>query len=123
MCVSDLGVKAAGALLAVVAVACCVHGISSVTTTQDATVMDASGGIGLTADPTLCRVIAFSPNPPFHPDTALEPHISAKTVDHHYRAHQKGYVVKLNTWIASTPASGVSTEHIKKDMLSSLTRG
>lgn len=63
------------------------------------------------ADPTVVAVdgatsaqraaILFPPNPPFGEDHSLEPHISAKTVDHHYRAHQGGYVSKLNAWLAT----------------------
>ena len=36
-------------------------------------------------------------------ETALEPHISAETVQYHYGKHHKGYVDKLNGLVAGTP--------------------
>lgn len=115
-------IQSAAVLLALLALGCCVRGIVSVPTAAE---VDVSGGVGVAADPTACRFIAFSPNPPFHPDSMLEPHISAKTVDHHYRAHQKGYVVKLNSWIASTPSKAVAfpADRGGSSVVSELVRG
>lgn len=43
---------------------------------------------------------------------ALEPHISAHTMEYHYGKHHKGYVEKLNELIADTPFEGLSLEDI-----------
>jgi len=39
-------------------------------------------------------------------ETALEPYISAETVQYHYGKHHQGYVNKLNGLIAGTPYEG-----------------
>ena len=44
--------------------------------------------------------------------SALEPHISAETVDFHYGKHQRGYVDKLNELIAGTEFAEASLEDI-----------
>jgi superoxide dismutase, Fe-Mn family len=46
---------------------------------------------------------------------ALEPHISAKTVEFHYTKHHQGYVTKLNSLIEGTPLAGKSLEEIVKN--------
>lgn len=46
---------------------------------------------------------------------ALEPHISAKTVEFHYTKHHQGYVNKLNSLIEGTPFAGKSLEEIVKN--------
>ena len=43
---------------------------------------------------------------------ALEPHVSAKTLDLHHGKHHKGYVAKLNSAIAGTAYEGKSLEAI-----------
>lgn len=43
---------------------------------------------------------------------ALEPHVSAKTLEFHYGKHHKGYVDKLNAAITGTPYDGKSLEKI-----------
>lgn len=45
---------------------------------------------------------------------ALEPHISAKTVEFHYTKHHQGYVNKLNSLIEGTPFAGKSLVEIVK---------
>ena len=42
----------------------------------------------------------FSLPPLPYPDTALEPHITAKTLSFHYGMHHKAYVDKLNELVA-----------------------
>jgi len=41
-----------------------------------------------------------------YPETALEPYISAETVQYHYGKHHQGYVNKLNALVAGTPYDG-----------------
>lgn len=43
---------------------------------------------------------------------ALEPVISARTLEFHYGKHHQGYVNKLNTAIADTPMEGLSLEEL-----------
>lgn len=43
---------------------------------------------------------------------ALEPHVSARTLEHHHGKHHKGYVDKLNNAIAGTAHEGQSLEAI-----------
>ena len=50
---------------------------------------------------------------PYSPD-ALEPHISAKTLEFHHGKHHKAYVDKLNAAIAGTEYDGQSLEAIVK---------
>ncbi|MHB0775505.1 superoxide dismutase [Halomonas sp. WWR20] len=44
--------------------------------------------------------------------TALEPHISAETLEYHYGKHHQAYVTKLNELIEGTPDAGKSLEEI-----------
>lgn len=44
--------------------------------------------------------------------TALEPHISAETIDYHYGKHHQAYVTNLNTMIAGTEFDGMPLEEI-----------
>jgi Fe-Mn family superoxide dismutase len=44
--------------------------------------------------------------------TALEPHISAETIDFHYGKHHKTYVDNLNKMIEGTEFAGLSLEEI-----------
>lgn len=46
--------------------------------------------------------------------SALEPNISAKTVEFHYTKHHQGYVNKLNSLIENTPFAGKSLVEIIK---------
>src|SRR3546814_3689550 len=41
---------------------------------------------------------------------ALEPHISAETVDFHYGKHQRAYVDRLNELVADTPFAEATLE-------------
>lgn len=51
------------------------------------------------------------PNLPYGSD-ALEPHVSARTLEFHYGKHHKAYVDKLNAAIAGTAYDGQSLETI-----------
>lgn len=44
--------------------------------------------------------------------TALEPHISAETIDFHYGKHHQGYVTNLNKMIEGTEFASLSLEEI-----------
>src|SRR3546814_20195682 len=44
--------------------------------------------------------------------SALEPHISAETVDFHHGKHQRAYVDRLNELIAGTPFAEATLEDI-----------
>ncbi len=46
--------------------------------------------------------------------SALEPHISAKTVEFHYTKHHQGYVNKLNSLIENSEFAGKDLEEIIK---------
>lgn len=50
---------------------------------------------------------------PWAPD-ALEPHISAKTIEFHYGKHHQAYVTNLNNLIPGTPFENASLEEIVK---------
>ena len=45
-------------------------------------------------------------------ETALEPHISARTLSFHYGKHHRGYVAKLNKLIEGTPYEALELEDI-----------
>lgn len=47
-----------------------------------------------------------------YPRDALEPHISARTVEVHYESHHRGYLKKLEKAIAGTPDASRSLEDI-----------
>jgi Fe-Mn family superoxide dismutase len=47
-----------------------------------------------------------------YPKDALEPHVSARTVEVHYESHHRGYLTKLEKAIAGTPEAGRSLEDI-----------
>ncbi|MGL4827010.1 MAG: superoxide dismutase [Fe] [Vibrionaceae bacterium] len=49
-----------------------------------------------------------------YPKNALEPHISAETLDYHHGKHHNTYVVKLNGLIAGTELEHKSLEEIIK---------
>lgn len=53
------------------------------------------------------------PSLPFAKD-ALEPHMSARTLEFHHGKHHKAYVDKANAAIAGTPLEGASLEEIVK---------
>jgi Fe-Mn family superoxide dismutase len=51
--------------------------------------------------------------PPFpYEKNALEPHISAETLEYHYEKHHKGYVTKLNKAIEGTEFADAKLEDI-----------
>eukprot|EP01125_Pyxidicula_operculata_P012401 TRINITY_DN4072_c0_g1_i2.p1 TRINITY_DN4072_c0_g1~~TRINITY_DN4072_c0_g1_i2.p1 ORF type:complete len:238 (-),score=40.05 TRINITY_DN4072_c0_g1_i2:80-793(-) len=43
---------------------------------------------------------------------ALEPHISAETIEFHYEKHHRGYLTKLNAMAAGTPLESQTLEQI-----------
>jgi Fe-Mn family superoxide dismutase len=53
------------------------------------------------------------PDLPFAKD-ALQPHISAETLDYHHGKHHQAYVTNLNNLIAGTEMEGQSLENIIK---------
>jgi Fe-Mn family superoxide dismutase len=55
-------------------------------------------------------IFALPPLP--YADDALEPVISARTVQFHYSKHNKGYVDTLNELVAGTPYADLSLEQI-----------
>jgi Fe-Mn family superoxide dismutase len=56
--------------------------------------------------------MAFELTPLPYELNALEPHISARTMDFHYNKHYAGYVKKLNELVANTALAKVSLEEI-----------
>ncbi len=54
---------------------------------------------------------------------ALEPHISARTLEFHYGKHHKGYVDKLNAAIADTDYDKQSLESIVQNSLDAVDSG
>ena len=46
---------------------------------------------------------------------ALEPHISAETIDYHYGKHHQTYVTNLNNLVAGTPQESHSLEQIIRE--------
>lgn len=59
--------------------------------------------------------MAFELPPLPYPDTALEPHISAKTLQFHHGKHHASYVKALNELIKSTPYETQNLEAIIRD--------
>ena len=51
------------------------------------------------------------PELPYAKD-ALEPHISAETIEYHYGKHHASYVAKLNELVAGTQFEGLSLEEL-----------
>ena len=47
-----------------------------------------------------------------YPENALEPHMSAETLNFHYNKHHKAYVTKLNEFIKGTKYEYMSLEEI-----------
>jgi Fe-Mn family superoxide dismutase len=70
---------------------------------------------GLTADspikPTK-EALMFTLPPLPYDKTALEPNISAKTLEFHHGKHHKAYVDKTNELVAGTPLEGKSLEEV-----------
>ena len=56
----------------------------------------------------------FSLPPLPYPDTALEPHITVKTLSFHYGKHHKAYVDKLNELVVGKDLASMSLEEIIK---------
>lgn len=58
--------------------------------------------------------MAFELPPLPYERNALEPHISAETLDFHYGKHHNTYVVKLNGLVPGTEFEGKSLEEVVK---------
>ena len=56
--------------------------------------------------------MAFELAPLPYPETALEPHMSAKTLSFHHGKHHKAYVETLNKLVKDTPLAAQSLEEI-----------
>jgi len=56
--------------------------------------------------------MAFKLAPLPYPRSALEPAISARTIDFHYGKHHAGYVDKLNKLVEGTPYMGLPLEQV-----------
>jgi len=59
--------------------------------------------------------MAFELPPLPYDKSALEPHMSAKTLDFHYGKHHQAYVTNLNNLIKGTPLASKSIEVIVKE--------
>jgi Fe-Mn family superoxide dismutase len=60
--------------------------------------------------------MAFELKPLPYAEDALEPHMSARTVNIHYNKHHRGYVNKLNELVANTPLERKSLDELIHDM-------
>ncbi len=58
--------------------------------------------------------MAFELPPLPYAKNALEPYISAETLEYHYGKHHQAYVTKLNELVAGTPNADKSLEEIVK---------
>lgn len=58
--------------------------------------------------------MAFELPPLPYPQDALEPHISAETLEYHYGKHHKTYVDKLNGLVQGTEHEGKDLEEVVK---------
>src|SRR5271167_3264700 len=58
--------------------------------------------------------MAFELPPLPYDKTALEPHMSAKTLEFHHGKHHQAYVTNLNNLIKDTPLADKSLEEIVK---------
>jgi superoxide dismutase, Fe-Mn family len=58
--------------------------------------------------------MAFELPPLPYPKNALEPHMSAQTLDFHYGKHHQAYVTNLNNLVKDTPMANQSLEEIIK---------
>ena len=56
--------------------------------------------------------MAFELPPLPYPKNALEPHISAQTLDFHHGRHHQAYVTNLNNLVKGTPMESQSLEEI-----------
>src|SRR4030095_6185881 len=56
--------------------------------------------------------MTFKLTPLPYPKTALEPAISARTIDFHYGKHHAGYVDKLNKLVEGTPYADMPLEQV-----------
>jgi len=54
----------------------------------------------------------FALDPLPYPKNALEPHLSAETLEFHYEKHHRGYVKKLEKAIGGTPTAELPLEEI-----------
>ena len=59
--------------------------------------------------------MAFKLLPLPYDDTALEPHMSAKTLEFHHGKHHRAYVTNLNSLTQNTPLAAKSLESIIRE--------
>jgi superoxide dismutase, Fe-Mn family len=62
--------------------------------------------------PSVPSMTPFQLPPLPYPMTALEPYISARTLEFHHGKHHKAYVTALNRLVAGTPMGGLSLEEV-----------
>src|SRR5258707_15246303 len=60
--------------------------------------------------------MAFQLKPLPYAENALEPHMSARTLQFHYGKHHKAYVDKLNELVANTPLEKKSLYDLVRDL-------
>ena len=60
--------------------------------------------------------MAFQLKPLPYAENALEPHMSARTLQFHHGKHQKTYVEKLNELVANTPLEKKSLHDLVRDL-------
>jgi len=58
--------------------------------------------------------MGFELPPLDYPFDALEPHISARTMEFHYDKHHRGYVSKLNQLVEDSPPARMSLEDVMR---------
>jgi superoxide dismutase, Fe-Mn family len=69
-----------------------------------------SGKVATNRETASTTVVELAPLP--YPENALEPAISAATVETHYEKHHRGYVEALKRLVAETPFAQMSLEQI-----------
>jgi Fe-Mn family superoxide dismutase len=60
--------------------------------------------------------MSFELKPLPYAENALEPHMSARTIQFHYGKHHRAYVDKLNELVANTPLANKSLEDLVRDL-------
>jgi Fe-Mn family superoxide dismutase len=60
--------------------------------------------------------MSYSLKPLPYPENALEPHMSARTIQFHHGKHHKAYVDKLNELVANTPLERKSLHDLVRDL-------
>ena len=60
--------------------------------------------------------MSFELKPLPYAENALEPHMSARTIQFHYGKHHRAYVDKLNELVANTPLASKRLEDLVRDL-------